>query len=291
MSRRKFTDEERKERQKASAKRSYQKNRKKILLKQKKYAEDNKEKISERQRKHYIENKEKISQRHKEYRDKNKDKTREYYERNKDVILAQKKEYYEKNKEELSKKHKKYQYSPAKYDAWFEKISPYYEPDQIRRDPENPELIQIKCHLSSCKNWVNPTYDQLSHRYKCILGESNQSHGECHIYCSDECKNSCPTYGQHVWPKGFKVNGREVQPELRKLVLERDNYTCQREGCGKSLAEFPDLVLHCHHKFPLNEDPVCSADIDNCITLCEECHKWVHQNVPGCGYAELRCSQ
>ena len=23
--------------------------------------------------------------------------------------------------------------------------------------------------------------------------------------------------------------------------------------------------------------------------LCKECHKWVHMNVPGCGYSELKC--
>lgn len=83
---------------------------------------------------------------------------------------------------------------------------------------------------------------------------------------------------------------RDDQPQLRDLVLERDNYTCQREGCGKSLADDPDLKLVCHHVFPLNEDPVCSADVDNCITVCVDCHKWIHTHVPGCGYAELRCS-
>jgi len=107
----------------------------------------------------------------------------------------------------------------------------------------------------------------------------------------DECKALCPSFNQSVWPKGFKINDREVQPELRELVLARDNYTCQHEGCNKSLAEFPDLKLHCHHIFPINEDPVCSADIDNCIILCEECHKWVHMNVHECSYVELRCSK
>ena len=40
-----------------------------------------------------------------------------------------------------------------------------------------------------------------------------------------------------------------------------------------------------------NEDPVCSADVDNCITVCVDCHQWIHTHVPGCGYGELRCSE
>ena len=114
--------------------------------------------------------------------------------------------------------------------------------------------------------------------------------GEANLYCSEGCKRSCPTFGQKLYPKDFKQNSsREVQPELRKMVLERDNWTCQK--CGKSKEDFPELELHCHHIFPLNENPVESADMDNCITYCKECHKWIHKNVPGCGYAEMKCSE
>jgi len=64
------------------------------------------------------------------------------------------------------------------------------------------------------------------------------------------------------------------------MVLKRDDYTCQK--CGS------EEILHCHHIFPLNENPVMSADINNCITLCKSCHKLAHK-IPGCGYHEMRC--
>jgi 5-methylcytosine-specific restriction endonuclease McrA len=76
-----------------------------------------------------------------------------------------------------------------------------------------------------------------------------------------------------------------VQPELRQMVFERDNYTCQR--CGFHKDDFQNGI-HCHHIESLNENPIESADIDNCITLCEGCHKEVH-SISGCKYNELRC--
>ena len=108
--------------------------------------------------------------------------------------------------------------------------------------------------------------------------------GEQNFYCSENCKKACPTYGQIKYPKDFYIKSlREVQPDLRKLVLSRDNYCCQI--CA---AELSDVVLHCHHIYPVNLYPVESADVDTCITLCEECHKYVH-TLPGCGYNDLKC--
>jgi hypothetical protein len=46
-------------------------------------------------------------------------------------------------------------------------------------------------------------------------------------------------------------------------------------------------TLHCHHIDPVINNPIESADVDVCITLCKSCHKEVH-NKPGCKYHELR---
>ena len=56
----------------------------------------------------------------------------------------------------------------------------------------------------------------------------------------------------------------------RKAVLHRDNYTCQ--CCGKK-----NCRLEVHHiKFRSNGG---SDDENNMITLCEECHKGIHNGV------------
>ena len=276
------------------SKRYQEKNKDQLSKYKHQYYLDNQEKILEKQKKNYEENRDDILRKQKEYREKNKDKIKEcakqYREENKEKIKEQQKEQREKNKDQIKKKKKEYNNSPTKYDLWAPRLQTYYPEGFIRRDPENPEIFQIKCQLESCNNWVTPTYQQVKSRWDSIRGMNTGDH---YIYCSDECKQKCPVFGQMKFPKGQNPNqdySRDDQPQLRHLVLERDNYTCQRKECGRSLADNPNLKLVCHHKFPLNEDPIGSADIDNCITVCAECHKLIHTTIPGCTYAELRCS-
>ena len=279
------------------------KTKEEILRYQREWYAKHKVQVSKQRKKVYQENKDKFSkyrEEHREeqikyqqeYRKTHKEEKHEYnlqyYENNKDNISNQHHQYYLKNKEAVLKSVSDYANSPAEYDRWYDKLLPYYN-NQVQKDPEHQELIQFMCKY--CGKWFNPTNQQLEDRYKIIIGQrKDRSHGDCELYCSEVCKKTCPTYGQILYPKDFKQNtSREVQPELRKMVLARDNWICQK--CGKSKEDFPELELHCHHKYPLNENPIGSADTDNCITLCKDCHKWIHMNIPGCGYAEMKCSE
>ena len=44
--------------------------------------------------------------------------------------------------------------------------------------------------------------------------------------------------------------------------------------CGKGKDEAP---LHCHHSEGIEINPIESADIDICFTLCKECHNELHK--------------
>ena len=106
------------------------------------------------------------------------------------------------------------------------------------------------------------------------------------MYCSDGCKIACSIFRQVLYPKGFKkTTSREVQPELRQLVLERDDYTCQYGDCGLTVN---DSEIHCHHIEGINQNPIESADMNICISLCKKHHKYVHTQ-EGCRYFELQC--
>lgn len=74
---------------------------------------------------------------------------------------------------------------------------------------------------------------------------------------------------------------REVYPDLRKLVFARDSYKCQI--CNS------ENKIQCHHIKPSVKNPIEDADMDNCITLCKECHKKIHSK-EGCKYHQLRCN-
>ena len=56
----------------------------------------------------------------------------------------------------------------------------------------------------------------------------------------------------------------------RKEVYKRDDYTCQI--CGKRGGN-----LNAHHIEHFSKNKKLRTDINNRITLCEECHKYIHR--------------
>jgi hypothetical protein len=160
--------------------------------------------------------------------------------------------------------------------------------EKVRRNADDLNILEVQC--TYCGRWYVPTINNVHHRAQFLKG-SNRYKGEHRLYCSEQCKQACPIY--HKRPndlmkedavragrlKWLEMN-REVQPELRQMVLERDEYRCRK--CGAT-----DKPLHCHHILPVAVEPLLSADIDNCMTLCVDCHKEVHQK-DGCKLNQLR---
>jgi len=213
---------------------------------------------------------------------KNKDRilkqNREWYYENRNYRLAQCKQYNNAHSEIVKRRRSLRNSSPILSSSKvFKSLSEY---EDTRLDPKNNDLGQVKCRY--CGEYFNPTFSECHARQGVIFRDEK---GECNLYCSDHCKQACSTYGQILYPKGFKKStSREVQPELRKLVLERDNWECQK--CGKTQQE---SQLHCHHIEGIHHNPIESADVDMCITLCRECHKEVHKR-EGCTYVDMRCA-
>ena len=149
------------------------------------------------------------------------------------------------------------------------------------RKQDNTEILEVRC--TYCGQWYAPTHNSVSNR---LIALNNLNQGECRLYCSENCKQACPTYGRQMYPKGFKhTTSREVSTYLRQMVLERDNWTCQI--CGKTIEE---IQLHVHHMDPATQNPMFQNDMDSCITLCKGCHGMVHKQY-GCRYVDLRCKR
>lgn len=234
----------------------------------KEYRENKKEEMGEYNKNYYQKNKEKEKTRVKWYNKNNKDKKREYS-----------KKYWEDNKNKLRELGQKNKMSPILFNSntkYRQEIKLY---EEIKESPDG----HLMCKCAYCGEWFEPTYSQIKQRVRAANGGAR---GECRLYCSQNCKDNCPIYNQTLYAKGQKpATSREVQPELRQMVFERDNYTCQKCDTHRDSLE---VGIHCHHKEGILWEPLQSADIDMCVTLCEDCHKEVHR-IPGCGYNDMKC--
>ena len=153
--------------------------------------------------------------------------------------------------------------------------------ENVRRNKKDPNILEVKC--AYCGKWFIPKLSEVNNRIECLNGKIK---GEMRFYCSTQCKKECPIYGQVLYPKGFKpATSREVQPELRQMCFERDNYTCQK--CGKIQEELK-VGLHCHHIEGIRWNPLESADLDKVITVCKNCHIKIHKQTD-CNYYDLKC--
>lgn len=202
---------------------------------------------------------------------------RKHYQDNKEYYKCYNTSYYIKNKITINDCNNSYRRSPALYN---EEIIGKLAVDDFPRLASDNKYVEIKCRY--CGKYFTPNNGELQRRISVLNGVSSNTSG--YFYCSTHCKRVCPVYNVKKWPRGFKVTtSREVQPELRQLVLKRDNYTCQK--CYKN-----NIELHCHHITGILQNPIESADMDNCITLCKKCHKEIHKN-KGCRYYDLRCNR
>jgi hypothetical protein len=157
------------------------------------------------------------------------------------------------------------------YDKYASQLEKY---DEVRRDPEDERVLQVRCY--QCKGWFRPTHWQIYNRLYSI---DHHNLGESHFYHpGSKCRDKCTIFHKLPTPPKDPANDeRYLQPAWRNMVLIRDSYTCQI--CG--LEDTTGCLLIAHHIDPVKNNPVESADVDNGITLCVDCNKYVH-SLPGC---------
>lgn len=223
-----------------------------------------------------------------------KDCRKDYNKENKSKIKKYNHDYKASHVEEIQEYEKKkgiyeyrrqfskaYKQESGKFDVFDSQIN-YCE--DTRRDPNNPELIQCKCAV--CKQWFNPTASQLHNRISALCGKKK---GEAKLYCSEKCKKNCGVYRQRVRRANEippNQRDRTLQFELKQMVAERDENCCQR--CGVYIPDLKDLI--CHHLTGISRNPLESADVDNCVSLCKKCDDFIHSQ-PGCRRVDMRCNR
>jgi hypothetical protein len=220
-----------------------------------------------------LKNRDKKLAKSKEWKENNKDKRKKYLLKNKERIRKQEVEYRRNNKHIREA----YVNSLAKFSTYSKQLTV----DEAPKLSTDDVSLEVKCRY--CGKYFTPIVSQVLTRLSALAGRTS---GDCFIYCSENCKNACPVYRKIRHPKGFKkASSREVNPLVRQLCFERDSWVCQK--CYKTV---DDVELHCHHIKSYTQNKIFGNDVDNCITLCKNCHKEVHTK-EGCNYYELRCKK
>lgn len=83
-----------------------------------------------------------------------------------------------------------------------------------------------------------------------------------------------PNYVDGSSPERQRLYAQAKGKAFLRKILKRDNYTCQHCGRPKEHSN----PLHVHHIKPWAGNPEHRFNPENVITLCTECHIWVHSN-------------
>lgn len=272
-----------------------EKNKDRIETLYKKYKEAHREELLVYGANYRATHKEKMAIHNKNYNISHKEQLKAYsniyYTENKEQLLAKARTYSYKNREKISARSAKY-YANNKEKHLQEKKAPakfrvksvrnllkYYE-EYSTVVQNSVEYVLLPC--KQCGELFQPSIQQVDSRLRSILGKLA---GDNHLYCSDSCKQNCDIYnrkkysGEELLLRGGIDRSREIQPELRAMCLERDYYSCIKCGSQED--------LECHHFEGVELNPILSADLDNVVTYCSNCHLKAHQEI-GCRYSDLR---
>lgn len=176
-------------------------------------------------------------------RDKRLKQSKKWYIKNREKELEQRKQRYIKNREKEINQCKEYQESHK------DECKQYRENNKEKRNEYSRNYYQ-----NNRADW---------HKYK----EKNRQYSKEHpeIALKSQIK-----YMKKLG-KSFDMTSTEYSYALNawsKTIKKLDNNMCKNCGSTEN--------LNAHHIMPKGEYPELSLDLDNGVTLCEDCHSEVH---------------
>ena len=138
----------------------------------------------------------------------------------------------------------------------------------IRKRKNKPycSLLKEEIMFSRCKECVNKEYKEKSGYKKKSPVKSGNAQKNKNIVQSIPAKHSKLSNTVHK----SKKRRITVSKETYSFVIERDKYSCRL--CGST------NWISLHHILYRSERRDLINNVDNCIMLCENCHRKVHSN-------------
>lgn len=103
-----------------------------------------------------------------------------------------------------------------------------------------------------------------------IVMEEEQKRYSCPDYSRGRCQCFLPNGECRITKRNKERRDSAEYAQWRTRVFERDDFVCQ--NCGKRGGR-----LNAHHIKGFAKYPDLRTDLDNGITLCEECHRFAHK--------------
>lgn len=143
--------------------------------------------------------------------------------------------------------------------------------EEIMDDPNGPGIL-TRC--KKCNKWYKPTGSKISSRIDAIENPQSFAIGrECNLYCSDECKYTCPLFNLKSDPFRDKIDDNTPIPgELTIWANEIFFRQFQEYGYNFCTKCQSTENLAAHHIDPKKIEPFFALDPENGIIFCRDCH-------------------
>lgn len=156
--------------------------------------------------------------------------------------------------------------------------------EQLKQGAHADEMAEwANCSIEAIKKWIYAYDLSLNKRATGTETPWNKGKGGYCLNLSEESRQQRIANAKKYTKKGEESNfwkggtstdreligawTRQIAPQVHKKF----NYICQK-------CERRGGILHAHHLIPVFADESLAYEFDNLVTLCKECHEYLHQN-------------
>ena len=165
--------------------------------------------------------------------------------------------------------------------------SPVVTSTYLDRMPPNDKAFMkdgvLHASCKTCGKVFPPSYSQVVCRTRAYAGKI---HGECNLYCSDDCKKTCPLFKfnpNNTDPRSMLFTPRKEEENIHNKHRKRKRrilaHQCDTDGentCEKC-GDFVGAGVELHHSHPVAKYGWQSDNIESMMLLCAGCHVELHR--------------